>query len=210
MSLTPVVLDHPLAATWLTELREASTPPIVFRGLVRQLAAALAWEAARGLATEAVQVLTTLTATTGCRLAGTPPLIVPILRAGAWMLEPTLTLVPYSEVGIVGMARDETSLEPTVYIDRLPATIEASRTVLVLDPMLATGGSLCAVGRLLAARGVGSATVLSVLAAPEGIARLAAEFPSWQLYTASIDDRLDHRGFIVPGLGDAGDRLCAS
>jgi uracil phosphoribosyltransferase len=205
--MTPVVVDHPLASVWLTRLRDASTPPVVFRQAVRQLAGALAWEATRHVPTEHVTVRTPLAETSGRRLGGRPPLVVPILRAGAWMLEPFLTLLPDAEVGMVGMARDEVTLEPSLYVDRLPPDVEPDRNVFVLDPMLATGGSLCALGRRLASRRVASATVLSILAAPEGIARVAAELPSWQVYTVSIDEHLDGRGFIVPGLGDAGDRL---
>jgi uracil phosphoribosyltransferase len=124
------------------------------------------------------------------------------------MIDGCLTLLPDSEVGMVGMARNEETLEAVTYVDRLPATVDPDRPVYVLDPMLATGGSLCAVGRLLIDRGVTSATVLSVLAAPEGISRVQAALPTWWVVTAAIDDHLDHRGFIVPGLGDAGDRLC--
>jgi uracil phosphoribosyltransferase len=204
----PLVLDHPLAASWLTGLRDETTGPVEFRDLVARLAAALAWEATRDLPTAPRPVRTPITDTVGTRLAATRPLLVPILRAGAWMLGPVLGLLPSAEVGIVGMARDEHTLEPSTYIDRLPATVEAGRPVYVLDPMLATGGSLCAVGRLLGDRGVESGVVLSILAAPEGVARVAEELPAWRVFTAAIDDHLDERGFIVPGLGDAGDRLC--
>jgi uracil phosphoribosyltransferase len=124
------------------------------------------------------------------------------------MIDGCLSLLPEADVGMVGMARDEHTLQPVTYIDRLPATIDPERSVYVLDPMLATGGSLGAVGALLTGRGVGAATVLSVLAAPEGLKRVNAELPTWRIVTAAVDDHLDHRGFIVPGLGDAGDRLC--
>jgi uracil phosphoribosyltransferase len=203
-----LALDHPLAASWLTELRDSTTESVRFRILVRNLAVALMWEATRSVPTEPVPVTTPLTETVGSRLAGPKPLLVPVLRAGAWMIDGCLSLLPEADVGMVGMARDEHTLQPVTYIDRLPATIDPERSVYVLDPMLATGGSLGAVGALLTGRGVGAATVLSVLAAPEGLKRVNAELPTWRIVTAAVDDHLDHRGFIVPGLGDAGDRLC--
>jgi uracil phosphoribosyltransferase len=203
-----LALDHPLAASWLTELRDSTTESVRFRILVRNLAVALMWEATRSVPTEPVPVTTPLTETVGSRLAGPKPLLVPVLRAGAWMIDGCLSLLPEADVGMVGMARDEHTLQPVTYIDRLPATIDPERSVYVLDPMLATGGSLGAVGALLIGRGVGAATVLSVLAAPEGLKRVNAELPTWRIVTAAVDDHLDHRGFIVPGLGDAGDRLC--
>jgi uracil phosphoribosyltransferase len=208
VSIPPLVVDHPLLASWLTELRDERTGSARFRELVHQIALALTWEATRHVATEPWPIRTPLTDTIGTRLAGARPLLVPVLRAGAWMIDGCLTLLPDSEVGMVGMARNEETLEAVTYVDRLPATVDPDRPVYVLDPMLATGGSLCAVGRLLIDRGVTSATVLSVLAAPEGISRVQAALPTWWVVTAAIDDHLDHRGFIVPGLGDAGDRLC--
>jgi uracil phosphoribosyltransferase len=203
-----VALDHPLAGAWLTELRDETTGSPRFRILIRNLAAALMWEATRRVPTEAHPVRTPLTETVGTRLAGPRALLVPVLRAGVWMIDGCLSLLPDADVGMVGMARDETTLEPVTYVDRLPVVVDADRPVYVLDPMLATGGSLCAVGALLGDRAVTSATVLSVLVAPEGLKRVHRELPTWRVVTAGIDDHLDERGFIVPGLGDAGDRLC--
>jgi uracil phosphoribosyltransferase len=203
-----ITLDHPLAATWLTELRDETTGTARFRLMVRNLAVALMWEATREVPTEPFPVRTPLTETVGTRLAGPNPLLVPVLRAGAWMIDGCLSLLPEADVGMVGMARDERTLEPVTYIDRLPAAVDANRPVYVLDPMLATGGSLCAVGALLTGRGVGPATVVSVLAAPEGLERVQRQLPEWRIVTAAVDDHLNEHGFIVPGLGDAGDRLC--
>jgi len=201
------VLDHPLAGIWLTVLRDDRTGPAAFRSAVHRLAGALAWEATRDLAVEPVDIRTPVAAARGTRRAAARPLVVPVLRAGVWMVDAFLDLVDDAEVGMIGMARDEQTLRPTTYVDRLPAIVTGDRRVYVLDPMLATGGSACAVATALAARGVRAATILSVLAAPEGLQRVRAAFPSWRVLTAAIDDRLDARGFIVPGLGDAGDRL---
>jgi uracil phosphoribosyltransferase len=202
-----VLLEHPLAAIWLTVLRDEQTRPAAFRSAVRRLAGALAWEATRDLAVEPLAVRTPITETVGVRRAAPQPLLVPVLRAGVWMVDAFLELIEDAEVGMIGMARDEETLRPTTYVDRLPAVVADDRPVFVLDPMLATGGSACAVAAALEARGVRSATILSVLAAPEGLARVRAQFPTWRVVTAAIDDHLDERGFIVPGLGDAGDRL---
>jgi uracil phosphoribosyltransferase len=210
VSAAVLALDHPLAAAWLTELRDETTESPRFRILVRNLAVALMWEASRSAPTEPHRIRTPLTEMDGVRLAGPKILLVPVLRAGAWMIDGCLSLLPDADVGMVGMARDERTLQPVTYIDRLPATVDAARPVYVLDPMLATGGSLCAVGALLTDRGVTAATVLSILAAPEGVKRVNAELPTWRIVTAAIDDHLNEHGFIVPGLGDAGDRLCGS
>jgi uracil phosphoribosyltransferase len=210
VSAAVLALDHPLAASWLTELRDETTESPRFRILVRNLAVALMWEATRTAPTEPHPIRTPLIDMVGTRLAGPKILLVPVLRAGAWMIDGCLSLLPDADVGMVGMARDEQTLQPVTYIDRLPATVDPARPVYVLDPMLATGGSLCAVGALLTDRGVTAATVLSILAAPEGVKRINEELPTWRIVTAAIDDHLNEHGFIVPGLGDAGDRLCGS
>lgn len=206
--MTTQLLDHPLSGAWLAELRHHSTAPPRFRHLVTRLSAALAWEATRHEPTVATSVPTPLGVDApGLALADPRPVLVPVLRAGVWMLEGVLELLEEAEVGMVGMARDEATLAPLTYVERLPEDL-SGRRVLVLDPMLATGGSLCAVGSLLASRGCARASVLCVLAAPEGVARLGAELPTWDLHLGGLDERLDQRGFILPGLGDAGDRLC--
>lgn len=206
--MPPVVLDHPLAGAWLTELRDHTTVPRRFRELVRLLTMALTWEATRTVGVEPVEIRTPLASMTGTRISDRTPLLVPVLRAGAWMVDAALAILPDADVGVIGMSRDEHTLQPATYVDRLPSTIDADRPVYVLDPMVATGGSLSAVGDLLRMRGVQRAAVLAILCAPEGLERVEADLPTWQVVTAAVDDRLDDRGFIVPGLGDAGDRLC--
>ena len=202
------VLDHPLATAYLTELRDETTEAARFRLRVDGLARALAWEAARGLPTEPCTVKTPVTDAEGLRLTGSPPVLVPVLRAGVWMVDGALSVVPDADVAFVGLARDEATLRAVTYLDKLPRDVD-HREVWILDPMLATGGSLVAVAEMLATRQPGPVTVLSLLAAPEGILRLREESAceDWHVVCAAIDQHLDDRGFIVPGLGDAGDRL---
>jgi len=200
-----LVVDHPLAGQALTRLRDERTDRAVFRQTADELALMVVYEATRSLPTEAVTVRTPLAETTGVRVAR-PPLVVPVLRAGLGMLGPVLRLLPGSDTGFIGLARDEETHEPARYMDSVPDDLDG-RDVLVLDPMLATGGSLTSACELLAARKPGSVTVACLLAAPEGVERLRASGLVHHLVTASIDERLDERAFIVPGLGDAGDRL---
>ncbi len=205
--MTVVVLDHPLAAARLTELRAAATAGPRFRALVADVGLLLAVEATRALPTAPASVRTPVAAATGSRLA-VAPLLVPVLRAGLGLLAPFQLLLPEAEVAMVGLRRDEQTLAADWYLDRLPADL-AGRPVFVLDPMLATGGTVLAVLRVLAVRGAQRATVVSLLASPEGLAALAAGAPGLpvDVVTAAVDERLDARGWIVPGLGDAGDRL---
>jgi uracil phosphoribosyltransferase len=198
------VVDHPLAAARLTTLRDGRTDPPTFRAALAELAAMLVYEATRDLGTEPVPVRTPVAATTGHRLVRRP-LLVPVLRAGLGMAEAAYGLLPDAGMGFVGLARDEATLQPRAYLESLPASL-AGRPVLVLDPMLATGGSLVHCCGVLRDRGADDITVVCVLAAPEGVARLRAARLGVRLVTAAVDDRLDDRGFIVPGLGDAGDR----
>lgn len=202
------VVDHPVVAAHLTALRDTATPTPDFRRLVGDLVTLLAYEATREVRTEPVQVTTPLTTTAGIRLAAPPPLVVPVLRAGVGMLEGLVRLLPDAEVGFAGLARNEQTKQPAWYADRLPADA-AGRSVYVLDPMLATGGTLVAVVGELLARGADGVTCLALLAAPEGLERVRATFPSDAVHvvTAAVDERLDDRAYIVPGLGDAGDRL---
>ena len=205
---TTTVLDHPLAAAYLTELRDETTPTPRFRLRVDGLARALAWEAASRLPVEDCTVKTPVATAAGVRTTGSPPLLVPVLRAGVWMVDGVLSIVPEADVAFVGLARDEQTLRAVTYLDKLPADVD-HRDVWILDPMLATGGSLVAVAEMLATRRAGAVTVLSLLAAPEGLLRLREEpaCEGWRIVVAAVDERLDERGFIVPGLGDAGDRL---
>jgi uracil phosphoribosyltransferase len=206
-----LVADHPLVAHKLTALRDSGTDTPVFRRLTDELVTLLAYEATRHIRVEQVSVQTPVAEATGVRLARPLPLVVPVLRAGIGMLDGMTRLLPSADVGFVGLARDEQTLVATTYAERLPAYL-TGRDVFVLDPMLATGGTLESVVRMLASRGAATITAICLLAAPEGIARLAAAFPDdsgaqVRVVTAGLDERLNDRGYIVPGLGDAGDRL---
>jgi uracil phosphoribosyltransferase len=199
-----LVVDHPLAAARLTTMREESTDNATFRAALQELTLMLVYEATREVAVEPVPLRTPVGATTGTRLVN-PPLLVPVLRAGLGMAGAALGLLPEAQMGFVGLARDEATFQPRAYMESLPASL-AGRPVLVLDPMLATGGSLQHCCQLLADRGATDITILCVLAAPEGLARLEASGLPVRVVTASIDERLNDRAYIVPGLGDAGDR----
>jgi uracil phosphoribosyltransferase len=198
------VVDHPLAAARLTTMRAESTDNATFRAALRELTLMLVYEATRSVAVETVSVRTPVGAAAGTRLTN-PPLLVPVLRAGLGMADAALGLLPEAQMGFVGLARDELTFQPRAYMESLPESL-AGRPVLVLDPMLATGGSLLHCCQLLADRGATDITVLCVLAAPEGLQRLAGSGLPIRVVTASIDERLNDRAYIVPGLGDAGDR----
>ncbi|MCW2607162.1 MAG: uracil phosphoribosyltransferase [Frankiales bacterium] len=203
-----LVVDHPLVCHKLTALRDERTDSPTFRRLADELVTLLAYEATRGIGTEPVEVQTPVATATGVRIARPVPLVVPVLRAGLGMLDGMTRLLPTAEVGFLGMVRDESSLVATAYADRLPEDLRG-REVYVLDPMLATGGTLVMTIELMKARGAGRITAVCLLAAPEGIARLEQAFPDDDVLvvTGAVDDRLDERGYITPGLGDAGDRL---
>lgn len=198
------VVDHPLAAARLTTLRDERTDNAGFRAALRDLTLMLIYEATRDAATEPVPVRTPLTDTTGARLAN-PPLLVPVLRAGLGMVDQAHALIPEAQVGFVGMARNEETHQPTPYLASLPDDLSA-RAVFVLDPMLATGGSMVHTIDLLRERGAVDITAVCVVCAPEGIAALEKSAPGIRLVTATIDDGLNEIAYIVPGLGDAGDR----
>lgn len=185
-------------------MRRTDTESGVFRASLHELTTMVVYEAARLFAVEKYPIETPVAATEGTRLAN-PPLIVPVLRAGLGMADAALGLLPESSMGFVGLARDEETHEPRAYMESLPADL-SDQPVLVLDPMLATGGSLLHCCRLLADRGCTDIIVCCVLAAPEGIERLAASDLPLRLVTASIDKGLNEKAYIVPGLGDAGDR----
>lgn len=202
------IVDHPLVAHKLSVLRDKKTPSMIFRQLTEELVMLLAYEATRDVAMEEVRIETPVTETTGFRLARPRPLVVPILRAGLGMLEGMSKMAPSAEVGFLGMARNEETLDIVTYAERLPADL-SGRHVFVLDPMLATGGTLIEAIRFLYQRGAARVTCLCLLGAPEGIERLEASLGDVEvdLYLAAVDERLDERSYIVPGLGDAGDRL---
>lgn len=199
------VIDHPLAAARLTTLRDERTDNAGFRAALRDLTLMLVYEATRDAAAETISVRTPLTETTGSRLAA-PPLLVPVLRAGLGMVDQAHALIPEARVGFVGVARDEKTAQPTPYLESLPDDLSA-QPVLVLDPMLATGGSMAYTLGLLKARRAVDITAVCVVCAPEGIAALERVVPDLKLVTASIDQGLNDVAYIVPGLGDAGDRI---
>lgn len=199
-----LVVDHPLARTRLTALRDARTDSAAFRAALHELTTMLVYEATRAAKVDAYAISTPVGPTTGYRVAN-PPLLVPVLRAGLGMSDAALALLPESSMGFVGLARDEHTFAPRAYLESLPADLSGT-PVIVLDPMLATGGSLEHCVRLLVERGCTEVTVICVLAAPEGIARLDSCGLPMRLVTAAIDERLNDQAFIVPGLGDAGDR----
>jgi uracil phosphoribosyltransferase len=199
------VVDHPLAGQLLTRLRDESTDRATFRLAMDDLSAIIVYEAARDLVAVPVEVRTPLGPTAGVRIAQ-PPLVVPVLRAGLGMLGGVLRMLPETDTAFVGLSRDEETFQPSAYMSSVPEALEG-RPVLVLDPMLATGGSLEHTCGLLAERGAGPITAACVLASPEGIERMRTSGLVAHVVTASVDERLDDRAFIVPGLGDAGDRL---
>jgi uracil phosphoribosyltransferase len=199
-----LVVDHPLAAARLTTMRDARTDPAAFRAALRELTLMLVYEATRGLPVVREPVLTPVGPADGTRVAS-PPLLVPVLRAGLGMAEAAFGLLPEAQMGFVGLARDEATFTPRAYMESLPADL-TDRPVIVLDPMLATGGSLAHCVGLLATRGASDVTVVCALAAPEGLQRLADSGLPLRVVTASIDQRLNASAYIVPGLGDAGDR----
>jgi len=200
-----VIFDHPLIQHKLTYLRDATTSHRPFRALLYQIAGLMVFEATRTLPTEDLRVQTPMEETAGRRLAGMIT-VVPVLRAGLGMAEGVLEMMPEARVGHLGMVRDEKTLQPTAYLKRLPRDLNAGPCLLV-DPMLATGGSAAAAIRILRDAGAADLRMICLVAAPEGIRRVLAEDPGLIIYAAAIDRQLDARGYILPGLGDAGDRL---
>ena len=198
------LVDHPLAAARLTTLRDERTDNAVFRIALRDLTLMLVYEATRDAPRETFTVRTPLAETAGTRLAK-PPLLVPVLRAGLGMVDQAHVLLPEARVGFVGVARDEETALPVPYLESLPDDLR-SQPVMVLDPMLATGGSMTYTIGLLQRRGADDITALCVVVAPEGIAALEKAAPNVRLFTAAIDERLNDVAYILPGLGDAGDR----
>ncbi|MDQ1180803.1 uracil phosphoribosyltransferase [Rhodococcus sp. SORGH_AS 301] len=198
------VLDHPLASALLTQMRDQSTDNPAFRSALRQLTQMLVYEALRDAPVVEFDVTTPVAVTTGTRLKS-PPLLVPVLRAGLGMVEKASSLIPQSRMGFVGIARDEKTHQPVPYMESLPDDL-AGYPVYVLDPMLATGGSMVHTIELLVQRGADDVTCICVVAAPEGVQALASSGLPVRLVTASIDEGLNENAYIVPGLGDAGDR----
>jgi uracil phosphoribosyltransferase len=204
------VADHPLIAHKLTTLRDERTDSPTFRQLADELVTLLAYEATRDVRVETVTVRTPVAEAEGIKLASPKPLVVPILRAGLGMLDGMMRLLPTAEVGFLGMVRNEETLQASTYAERLPEDL-SGRQCYVLDPMLATGGTLAAAIRFLVDRGADDITAICLLTAPEGCERLEKGLEGLDVpvtvVTAAMDDRLNEKGYIVPGLGDAGDRL---
>ena len=204
------VIEHPLVAHKLTNLRDETTDSPTFRRLVDQLVTLLAYEATRDVRVGPVDIVTPVAPTSGVRLTDPQPLVVPILRAGLGMLDGMMRLLPTAEVGFLGMMRNEETLEASTYAERLPDDL-SGRQCYVLDPMLATGGTLAAAIKFLTDRGADDITAICLLAAPEGCERLEKELAGLDVpvtvVTAAMDEKLNDKGYIVPGLGDAGDRL---
>lgn len=203
------VADHPLIAHKLSVLRDQSTDSARFRQLTEELVMLLAYEATRSVAIEDKEITTPVTTFTGTRLAEPRPVVVPILRAGLGMLDGMLRILPTAEVGFLGMVRDEETFEPSAYADRLPDDL-SGRQIFVVDPMLATGGTLAMAIDFLLARGARDVTAVCLVSAPEGVERIEKDYAqsaNVEIYTAALDEKLNEKGYIVPGLGDAGDRM---
>lgn len=199
------VIEHPLAISRLTRLRDKRTSNSSFRAALSDLGSMLIYEASRDLETETFDCETPVGTATGVRLKQ-PPIIVPIIRAGLGLVDPSLAMIPDAQVGFIGLARDEETHEPVPYLEALPENL-SGQPVFLVDPMLATGGSLVHAIELLTARGADDITVVTVVCAQEGVDRIAALDAPLRLVTATIDLSLNEDAYIVPGLGDAGDRL---
>jgi uracil phosphoribosyltransferase len=201
-----IEVTHPLVQHKLGLLRDAATPTQMFRQLVNEVTLLLTYEATKDLATEDVEIATPLERTGVQRISGKKVAVCPILRAGVGMLDGVLSLIPGARVGFIGLYRNEETLEPVEYYVKLPADV-ADRDVIILDPMLATGNSTAAAVATVKAAGAQSVRLIAIIAAPEGIDRLHGEHPDVAIVVAAIDRGLNEKGYILPGLGDAGDRL---
>ncbi len=200
------VFDHPLIQHKLSILRDKDTSSKLFRELVGEIAMLMCYEATRDLPLEDIDVETPV-AVAHCRhIAGKKLAVVPILRAGLGMVEGMVAMMPNVKVGHVGLFRDPETLEPVKYYFKMPPDIE-ERDAIIVDPMLATGGSAAAAAKFLKEAGVKHIKLMSIIGAPEGVERMSAEHPDVDIYLAALDDRLNEHGYIVPGLGDAGDRI---
>ena len=201
-----VEVDHPLVRHKLTLLRSVDCDTAQFRALVEEISNLLTYEATKDLETEPHDIETPIERMTGVAVSGKKVAVVPILRAGLGMVDGVLRMIPVARIGHIGLYRDEETLEPVTYYEKLPDDL-AHRDVFLLDPMLATGGSVTVAVDKVKAAGAKHIKLLAILAAPEGIARLQADHPDVDIIVAGIDERLNEKGYIVPGLGDAGDRL---
>jgi uracil phosphoribosyltransferase len=200
------IFDHPLIQHKISLLRDENTGTNEFRKLIEEIGMLMGYEAFRDLPLEDVEITTPIQKTMTPMLSGKKIAVVPVLRAGLGMVNGILALVPSAKVGHIGLYRDPKTLEPHEYYCKLPENIE-SRTVVVLDPMLATGGSACAAINFIKQRGGTSIKFMSIIAAPEGLKRLSKEHPDVAIYCGHLDEKLNDHGYICPGLGDAGDRI---
>ena len=200
------VMDHPLIQHKLSLMRDQETGPKEFRELLNEISMLMAYEVTRDLPLKTVEIETPICRAQTKVIAGKKLAILPILRAGLGMVDGILTLIPSAKVGHIGLYRDHDTLKPVEYYDKLPQDIE-ERDVIVLDPMLATGGSASAAITFVKEYGVKNIKLMNILAAPEGIARVRADHPDVEIYIAAVDEKLNDHGYIVPGLGDAGDRI---
>jgi uracil phosphoribosyltransferase len=202
------IADHPLITHKLTVLRDKNTPSPVFRQLVEELVTLLAYEATRDVRVEKIVVETPVTSADGVRLSRPRPIIIPILRAGLGMLDGIVKLLPTAEVGFLGIKRNEETLQPFTYANRLPDDL-TNRQVFIIDPMLATGGTLIDSINYVFERGATDVTAICLIGAPEGLAAVEAHVhgKDVKVVLGALDEKLNEHGYIVPGLGDAGDRL---
>ena len=206
MSKNPMILDHPLVQHKVSHLRDRNTGTKEFKELVSEIATLLCYEATRDLPTEEVEIETPVAIAKTRVLSGRKLALVPILRAGLGIVDGILSLLPAAKVGHIGLYRNEETLEPVEYYCKLPSDI-AERDVMVLDPMLATGGSAVDAITQIKKRGAKSIKFLAIIAAPEGLERLHTTHPDVDIYVAALDEKLNENGYIIPGLGDAGDRI---
>ena len=200
-----VVFDHPLIAHKLSSIRDKNTGHRSFRAALSQIAGLMVYEVTRELPMRQVDIETPMI-TTQCNVLAGAITIVPVLRAGLGMIDGILEIMPEARVGHLGLARDEKTLEPTAYLNKLPRDLDAGPVILV-DPMLATGGSAVAAISMLRQAGASDIRMICLVASPEGIERMRNEHPDVKIYAAALDDRIDENGYIIPGLGDAGDRM---
>ncbi len=201
------VLNHPLVSHRVTLMRDHETPPKLFRELVNEITTFLAYEALRDIRTRQVDVVTPVAKTKGERVDEPRIILVPILRAGMGMLDAMLDVLPYAKVGVLGMQRNEETAEPVPYYAKVPPAKNGEELALVIDPMLATGGSACDAVAQLKKLGYKRIKFLNLISAPEGIAKFEKDHPDVPVFTAAKDERLNSHFYIVPGLGDAGDRI---
>ena len=202
-----VVLEHPLVGHRVTLMRDQATPPKLFRELVNEITTFLAYEALKDVRVKKVDVTTPVAKAQGIKVDEPRIILVPILRAGMGMLDAMLNVLPYAKVGVLGMQRNEATAEPIPYYAKVPPAKDGEELALVIDPMLATGGSACDAVMQLKKLGYRRIKFLNLISAPEGIAKFEGEHPDVPVYTAAKDERLNSHYYIVPGLGDAGDRI---